>query len=304
MLKTVQVLILLVIYINCNAQFFKNKKAKKLNINYSLSTFYNKGNSVLTKRTPKGEFKKIEDVFKDDRLTGLQLIVGIVGIESILDSKQSGSPGYEKAFYDVIKDITAITTPRNIELDLSDYEKEFAFYTGYAVKSKEVLAREANQNFILEAEAENQKRRESENAYKKTLKLRRDSIEITQKREREIKDSTDQVNEKIEIEKQKIEYKKYQKRLDDKLQKEQLEKIEKEKRRKSELIQHYGEESADLILIKKVKIGWTKEMCLESWGKPQEINKTTTANLIHEQWVYSLKRYLYFNDDLLAAIQE
>lgn len=53
------------------------------------------------------------------------------------------------------------------------------------------------------------------------------------------------------------------------------------------------------------KIGMTKDEALNSsWGQPKDINKTTTKNGTHEQWVYDNNRYLYFDDNELTAIQE
>ena len=53
-----------------------------------------------------------------------------------------------------------------------------------------------------------------------------------------------------------------------------------------------------------VRIGMSKEEVLKSnWGKPQSINKTILANGTREQWVYGLKSYLYFTNDILTTIQ-
>lgn len=52
------------------------------------------------------------------------------------------------------------------------------------------------------------------------------------------------------------------------------------------------------------KIGMTKTEAENStWGKPKKINKTTTAYGVHEQWVYSGYKYLYFDDGILTSIQ-
>lgn len=52
------------------------------------------------------------------------------------------------------------------------------------------------------------------------------------------------------------------------------------------------------------KIGMTQEEVLaSSWGKPKDINKTTTAYGTSEQWVYSNYNYLYFDDGILTSIQ-
>jgi hypothetical protein len=73
--------------------------------------------------------------------------------------------------------------------------------------------------------------------------------------------------------------------------------------RKSKLVQKYGEKVANKILEGKVWIGMTKEMAIESWGKPDDINKTVTASTVNEQWVYGIGQYLYFDNGFLTTIQ-
>lgn len=76
-------------------------------------------------------------------------------------------------------------------------------------------------------------------------------------------------------------------------------KIEREER----LIKKYGKKDGNTIIEKKVQIGFTKEMCIESWGKPIDINRTTNSYGVSEQWVYNLKSYLYFKGNTLTSIQ-
>lgn len=53
------------------------------------------------------------------------------------------------------------------------------------------------------------------------------------------------------------------------------------------------------------KIGMTAQEVRESsWGEPKKINKTTTVYGVSEQWVYSLDRYVYFENGVVVAIQE
>lgn len=53
-----------------------------------------------------------------------------------------------------------------------------------------------------------------------------------------------------------------------------------------------------------VSVGMSKEDVLaSSWGKPQKVNTTTTANATREQWVYGGSNYLYFTNGVLTAIQ-
>ncbi len=81
--------------------------------------------------------------------------------------------------------------------------------------------------------------------------------------------------------------------------------LEKEEREyKANLIKKYGKRNALLILENAVQIGFTKEMCVEAWGEPYDINRTVTRSGIHEQWVYDIGRYLYFDGNILTAIQD
>lgn len=53
------------------------------------------------------------------------------------------------------------------------------------------------------------------------------------------------------------------------------------------------------------QIGMTKDdVLLTKWGKPEDINRTTTRYSVSEQWVYSGYRYIYFEDGIVTAIQE
>lgn len=70
------------------------------------------------------------------------------------------------------------------------------------------------------------------------------------------------------------------------------------------LAERYGQENADLIANKKVKIGMTQEMCLLSWGAPEDVNSTITNGAKSDQWVYSISSYLYFENGILTAIQK
>ena len=82
------------------------------------------------------------------------------------------------------------------------------------------------------------------------------------------------------------------------------ERKEREQQRIQALVDKYGQSNVNLARQGKVKIGWNKELCKEAWGSPRSVNKTTTAYGVHEQWVYSTSRYLYFDDGVLTAIQE
>lgn len=78
---------------------------------------------------------------------------------------------------------------------------------------------------------------------------------------------------------------------------------EQDRKRQAELTKKYGASNAKLIMNHNVHIGMTKAMCKESWGEPEDIHSTITGKYVHEQWVYSLTSYLYFDNGLLTAIQ-
>ncbi|OJV45172.1 MAG: hypothetical protein BGO29_06155, partial [Bacteroidales bacterium 36-12] len=71
----------------------------------------------------------------------------------------------------------------------------------------------------------------------------------------------------------------------------------------NKLMKKYGQQNSKLIIEGKVRIGFTKQMCIESWGEPEEINKTSGSYGAHEQWVYGNGNYLYFENGILKTIQ-
>jgi hypothetical protein len=78
--------------------------------------------------------------------------------------------------------------------------------------------------------------------------------------------------------------------------------------RKMALIKKYGQSNGTLISEGRVKIGFTKEMCLAAWGKPNDINRTIMENIVEEQWVYERSNYdhqfLYLRNGVLTTIQD
>lgn len=53
-----------------------------------------------------------------------------------------------------------------------------------------------------------------------------------------------------------------------------------------------------------VSIGMTAtNVRASSWGAPAHINRTTTADSVREQWVYSSGGYIYLTDGVITAIQ-
>lgn len=90
------------------------------------------------------------------------------------------------------------------------------------------------------------------------------------------------------------------------LVKEQKELKEKEKQlkeRKDALTKKYGKKNAQRILDKKIWLGMSKEMAIESWGQPDDINRTVGSWGVHEQWIY-VDEYLYFENGKLTSWQD
>lgn len=79
--------------------------------------------------------------------------------------------------------------------------------------------------------------------------------------------------------------------------------MERQATRKSNLITKYGQEDGNRIFKGKAWIGMSSEMARESWGSPEDINKTINAYGVKEQWVYGSGSYLYFENGKLTTIQ-
>jgi hypothetical protein len=56
------------------------------------------------------------------------------------------------------------------------------------------------------------------------------------------------------------------------------------------------------LLAKKISIGMTAAQVRLAWGAPEEINRTTTAYGVHEQWVYG-DSYVYLDNGIVTAFQ-
>lgn len=48
----------------------------------------------------------------------------------------------------------------------------------------------------------------------------------------------------------------------------------------------------------------TNAMARESWGLPEDINRTVGAWGVHEQWIYPGNVYLYFENGILTSWQD
>ncbi|MED3934407.1 hypothetical protein ABEY43_26780 [Priestia megaterium] len=81
--------------------------------------------------------------------------------------------------------------------------------------------------------------------------------------------------------------------------------VDKEETEKSNEILADAQKQYDLQHTKP-QIGMTQEEVINKtgWGKPDDINRTTTKYGVEEQWVYNIYGYVYFEDGKVTAIQE
>lgn len=120
---------------------------------------------------------------------------------------------------------------------------------------------------------------EKDHIYRPTFMLEQDFNEIVAERKRAIED---------------------QQRLEE--ERQRMEELACQERNK-QIMQKYGQKYGSLICEGKVCLNMTKEMCIEAWGEPIYVNSTIVKGLVAEQWVYGWRTYLYFDNNVLTAIQ-
>ena len=273
---------ILVISNNCFSQDIFKRKNKKIIITHSYSFFVYNSDSIRYGRTFEIEL---------DKLSGIaNLKLNVIQLESMLNDKQMGAKGYELSFNQMIDELRLETLKYNVSLNLGDYENEFHFYQNHKIKSKAELEQESYKERLKENEEKRKIGYQLKKEEEQKLKQRDDSIAIIKLKEKHINDSIEDLNYRVEMKRQAAQEKIKRKAQQQKALKESKERQEKEKLRFSELISKYGSRNAELIFNKKVKIGWTKEMCIASWGKPKDVNRTTTDD------------YFGFNDPPISVM--
>ena len=120
------------------------------------------------------------------------------------------------------------------------------------------------------------------------------------KESKELKDSLIIRNKKEDIEREN----KNREIRDERLLLEDVEREEAYKIRKNVLIDKYGINTALKIIDGRIWVGMTESMARESWGYPQDINRTVSSRGVSEQWVYRGNVYLYFEDGKLTTYQD
>ena len=122
----------------CQSQNQFNKK-DKLKINYEYSNVSFNGDSIKCKRIPTSESTRIQGIDRGDTNIGLRLISRLRNLETTLDEIRAGASGTDWLVIQIINDINSLTAQHNIYFDLSDYEREFAFYQKQKEAKREPL---------------------------------------------------------------------------------------------------------------------------------------------------------------------
>jgi len=73
----------------------------------------------------------------------------------------------------------------------------------------------------------------------------------------------------------------------------------KEMTRFEYLEKKYGTRIATQIYAGKIWKGMTSQMVLDSWGRPQKINRAITGNLTREEWIYK-NTWLFIDNNILV----
>lgn len=63
----------------------------------------------------------------------------------------------------------------------------------------------------------------------------------------------------------------------------------------------------DAIRERRVYVGMTRDDVIESWGRPDSVNRDVYAGAVKEQWIYERseggRQYVYVDNGLVTAIQ-
>lgn len=84
-----------------------------------------------------------------------------------------------------------------------------------------------------------------------------------------------------------------------------LEALRKDKRREALRRKGWSAGVIEKIVANTVAIGMTADQVIESWGQPDQRNRTILEGLVTEQWVYgSVQQYVYLRNGRVNALQE
>lgn len=248
----------------------RHKNGNIDNLSFRIDTLHYYDSNILMQRY---EDKDLMSVLGDNSNEN-RVALEIVKLQKQLNSMNDYViQKREINFLQVVEGHIDYISKQNTGFDVTFYEKEYKFYCNY----NKDLIRSRNEKYAQEAKS-------------RKIELAKNKADLAEKTR--IEDSTIAVK-RIEREREL--------HLEDSIA--TVYEKEEERKRKKKIISKYGKELGSLIFAGKVRIGMTKEMCIASWGEPYDINKTITSGAIREQWVYSLKSYLYFENGTLTTIQ-
>ncbi|MDX5477157.1 MAG: hypothetical protein LPJ98_01770 [Cyclobacteriaceae bacterium] len=92
--------------------------------------------------------------------------------------------------------------------------------------------------------------------------------------------------------------------LKEKFRQEEIQRHERYEIRLKELSTKYGATIGKRIANKEIWIGMSEDLLLESWGFPEEINRTVTTYLVRKQYVYPRGQYVYVENGKVTAWQD
>lgn len=224
--------------------------------------------SVLCQRTPEAELGKLAPI---PRAYAPSVERSLTTIRECVVAKQKNL-NTGNCFFDRLV-VSEIQYCQNNGLDVTNYRNELDFYL---IKQKELNEKIQEQNDSIL----------NKKAFDDSLLAKKRVAEYIE--EKRIAELRLVVNDSIHKEN---------------LKRQAAKEAAEKRQRYQYLVKKYGAPNAKLMVEGRVKIGWTKQMCIEAWGEPNDIN--TTINQYHrlEQWVYSLSDYLYFEDGILITIQ-
>jgi hypothetical protein len=75
------------------------------------------------------------------------------------------------------------------------------------------------------------------------------------------------------------------------------------RKKREAAIAKYPPKMQVLIRERRIQVGWVPDAVVLSWGRPEHINRTTYSFGVHEQWVYNMRTYVYFEDGKVTSIQ-
>lgn len=75
------------------------------------------------------------------------------------------------------------------------------------------------------------------------------------------------------------------------------------RRKREAAIARFPPKMQALIRARRIQVGWVPEAVVLSWGRPEHINRTTYSFGVHEQWVYNMRTYVYFENGKVTSIQ-